>query len=135
MGTSQPLGNLLRAAVKMECWPAARLAYYLDLQPGDAVADSGPQRFRGCFLGCKPGCEAFRGFALLEAISLLGCRVDLVKEPGAEAIHRTLDAVDFDHIDAGADDHADYKAKPWAGGTHEIMETASAASRKRGSVT
>ena len=71
-GCAQVRGKLRRATVKEQRGPATRLTRHFNLKPAHAMADACSQRLGSGFLGGKAGGKALCGFALAQAIGLLG---------------------------------------------------------------
>src|SRR5262249_62381085 len=85
----------------------APLAHHFDLAPADVAIPSGPQRFHRGFLRCKPRRVALIAwyaarFAILDLAFGEHARTKALT--GALADKRALDAIDFDDVDAGAQD-------------------------------
>ena len=70
-----------------------------DVEPPHSMRDAGTEGFGSSFFGGEASGEAFRGFALAQAVLLLGRGIDAVQKAGAETVHRMLDAGDLGEID------------------------------------
>ena len=71
----QPSGHFRCPAMEAKRGPSAGFAHHFDLQPGYTAAYACSQRLGACFLGGKPGRQAFGRLAFAQAIGLLGGRV------------------------------------------------------------
>jgi hypothetical protein len=93
------------AAKETQSGSSARFPKDLDFEPVYSVADSRSEGFSARLFGGESRGKAFSGPAFAQAICLFGGGEDPVEETFAESIDGLLNARDFDHIDAGADDH------------------------------
>ena len=83
---------------------AARFADYFEIDPADAVAPSGAERFHGGFFGGEAAGVTFE--FILEALAIFDFagREDAAKEWLAVTFDGGLDARDFGNIDTQSDD-------------------------------
>lgn len=109
MDNAEAGGEFGRAAVEADAGASAGLADDLDFEPVDSATDAGAEGFGAGLLGGEAGRKAFGCVALSHAVGLFGGGEDTVQEALSEAVEGLLDSVDFDQIDATADDHAVYK--------------------------
>ncbi len=105
MRDAQVGGPFSCAAVKDNGWPAARGTDDLDFKPCDTAADACTERLGGSLLRRESRRKALSSIALAQAVCLLGGRVDPIEEAAAIALPRRANALDFDHVNAAADDH------------------------------
>src|ERR1700735_3838398 len=105
MAHPQPCGKGGGAAAEMQGGTAAALAPHLDLLPGDAVLDAGAQSLGPGLLGREAGGKAFRGFFLAHAVRDFTGSEDAAEEAFAEPVDGRLNAINFDDVDTGADEH------------------------------
>jgi len=99
---SQQGGAFEGTSAPVEGRSAARLAPYLDLRPGDAVADAGAERLRPGLLRRKAGGEALRGVLLALTVGNLAGGEDAAEEALAEAVDARGDPCDLDEVGAQA---------------------------------
>src|SRR5215469_14410426 len=96
-----------RLPMQHESGRFAALAHHFDLAPADVAVPSGAQRLHRCFFCCKSRRIALIAwhaarFAILDFAFSEYARTKTL--PGALAQKRALDTVDFNCVDAGAQD-------------------------------
>ena len=89
----------------MQTRAATGMANDLNFEPTYASTDACSQSFGTCFLGGEACRQAFGSLLLAQAIGQLGRGVNPIEEATSEPVHGVLDALNFDQIDAGADNH------------------------------
>lgn len=122
VGHAQARGQIGGTAMKAQGRAAARFAYDLDLEPGDAAADAGAESFGACFLCCEARGQAFGASSLAQAIGLLVRGEDAIEKTASKSFHRQLDARDLNQIDSAANDHGSLKkaTTSWARGSQVV---------------
>jgi hypothetical protein len=80
----------------------------LEFIPRNPSADSGSQRLRPRFFGCKSCRKAFRAHPLAPAIGNLMVGINPPQKPIAVSLDGLRDPIDLNQIDAGPDQHADH---------------------------
>lgn len=93
------------APMKTNRGSSPRLANYFNFQPVHALADACSQGFRAGFLCSESSGKALCRVALAQAIGLLGRGKYAIEEALPEALRGLLNALNFNQVDAAADDH------------------------------
>src|ERR1700758_187717 len=102
---SEALGDFPGTSGEVQVWPAAGLAADLQFLPRDAMLDAGAEGLGSCLLGGKSSREALGAVLFVLAVSDLPGSEDPREKTLSKALNRLRNAVDFDHIDAGSDEH------------------------------
>ena len=80
----------------------SRRVRHLDVVPGDAVPQAGPQRFQKGFLGGKTGGIAGGTIFPCRTVGLFLFGENALQQGGIAFIHKTLKSLDGDYIGADA---------------------------------
>ena len=97
-----------RIAGKFQAGTARCQSRDLDLTPGNSPSHSGTQGLGRCLFGRKTGGETLGMIALCAAIGDFPGGVDAAQKTLAIARNRAGNALHFDQVHAGTDEHADH---------------------------
>ena len=103
--------ELCGLAVKLQNWTLARQAKDLNIVPGNAVAQPGPDRLHPGLLGGKAGCQTLRGVRFAHAVSDLGGSENTLKKTRAKALYSGLNPVYFSDVNSSPYNHLGLYAK------------------------
>jgi hypothetical protein len=106
MADSQALGNLQGATGEVKSGAVSGLAADFDFGPCDAMLDTSAQGLGSGLLGGEAGGETLGCCALLVlAVGDFFRSEDAAEESRSISVYGDGDTVDFDHVDAGANEH------------------------------
>jgi hypothetical protein len=84
-------GKLCRLAVKLQYGTLAGQPQDLNILPGNAVAQPGPNGFHSGFLGGEAGCQTLCGIGFAHAVAYLSGSKDTLKK----AVTKALDSAPY----------------------------------------
>ena len=109
MKDAEPGGELLGATVKGERGTTTFFADHFNLEPANAAADPRAECFGGGFFSSKTCSEAFSSIAFSEAVGKFRGSVDAREKSLAIAGVCAANASNFGEVNAGAENHPEYK--------------------------